>query len=117
MLSVLLAGLITSVASANVPGVAINAPPPPPAPNVATAGSEQVIKVVVTHRDTGSPALHYVDRVSLYDGNKLLKEWKYGQNNYNKNEVWTETFPVTATSDMRLRAVAHCLYTAIRWSR
>lgn len=108
ILSALLAGLITGMATANVPGVAINAPPPPPAPNVATAGSEQTIKVVVTHRDTGSPPLHYVDRVMLYDGNKLLKEWKYDQNNYNKNEVWTESTTVPVRSDMHLRAVAHC---------
>ncbi|HTX43914.1 MAG TPA: hypothetical protein VMC61_04235, partial [Methanocella sp.] len=88
ILSALLTGLITGLATANVPGVALNAPPPPPAPNVATAGSDVTLKVTVTHRDTGSPALHYVDRVALYDGDKLLKEWKYDQNNYKKDEVW-----------------------------
>jgi desulfoferrodoxin (superoxide reductase-like protein) len=108
ILSVLFTGLIMGLATANVPGVAINAPPPPPAPNVATAGSDVTIKVTVTHRDTGAPALHYVDRVMLYDGDKLLKEWKYDQNNYKKDEVWTESYTGTANSDMRLRAVAHC---------
>jgi hypothetical protein len=108
ILSALLIGLITGLATANVPGVAINAPPPPPAPNVATAGSDVTIKVTATHRDTGSPALHYVDRVMLYDGDKLLKEWKYDQNNYKKDEVWTESYTGTVNSDMHLRAVAHC---------
>jgi hypothetical protein len=108
ILSVLLTGLVMGLATANVPGVAINAPPPPPAPNVATAGSDVTIKVTTTHRDTGAPALHYVDRVALYDGDKLLKEWKYDQNNYKKDEVWTESYTGTGNSDMRLRAAAHC---------
>jgi hypothetical protein len=108
ILTALLTGLIMGLATANVPGVAINAPPPPPAPNVATAGSDVTIKVTTTHRDTGAPALHYVDRVTLYDGDKLLKEWKYDQNNYKKDEVWTESYTGTVNSDMRLRAVAHC---------
>lgn len=107
-LSVLITGLVMGSATANVPGVAINAPPPPPAPNVATAGSDALIKVTVTHRDTGSPALHYVDRVGLYDGDKLLKEWTYDQNSYKKDEVWTETYSAPVKSDMHLRAVAHC---------
>jgi desulfoferrodoxin (superoxide reductase-like protein) len=107
-LAALFLGLLSWSALANVPGVAINAPPPPPAPNVATAGSDQVVKVVVTHRDTGSPPLHFVDRVTLYDGNKVLKEWKYDKNSYNKNELWTETATVPVSSDMNLRAVAHC---------
>ncbi|BAI60815.1 hypothetical protein MCP_0743 [Methanocella paludicola SANAE] len=108
ILSALFLGVLAGVAAANVPGVAINAPPPPPAPNVATAGSDAMIKVVLTHRDTGSPALHYVDRVMLYDGNKLIKEWKYDQNSYKTDEVWTESLTVPAKSDMHLRAVAHC---------
>jgi hypothetical protein len=108
ILSVLLTGLVMGLAIANVPGVAINAPPPPPAPNVATAGSDVTIKVTTTHRDTGAPALHYVDGVALYDGDKLLKEWKYDQNNYKKDEVWTESYTGTGNSDMHLRAVAHC---------
>jgi hypothetical protein len=99
---------IAGPAAANVPGVALNAPPPPPAPNVATAGSEQTIKVVVTHRDTGAPPLHYVDSVMLYGGSKPLKEWKYGQNDYKTDEVWTETYTGVVESNMRLRAVAHC---------
>lgn len=108
ILSALFLGVMAGVAAANVPGVAINAPPPPPAPNVATAGSDAMIKVVLTHRDTGSPVLHYVDRVMLYDGNKPMKEWTYDQNSYKKDEVWTESLTVPAKSDMRLRAVAHC---------
>lgn len=108
ILSALFLGVMAGVAAANVPGVAINAPPPPPAPNVATAGSDAMIKVVLTHRDTGSPVLHYVDRVMLYDGNKLMKEWTYDQNSYKTDEVWTESLTVPAKSDMHLRAVAHC---------
>ncbi|HTY89743.1 MAG TPA: hypothetical protein VMC84_01055 [Methanocella sp.] len=108
VLSAIFLGAVAGVAAANVPGVAVNAPPPPPAPNVATAGSDALVKVVVTHRDTGSPALHYVDRVMLYDGNKLIKEWKYDQNSYRKDETWTESLTVPAKSDMQLRAVAHC---------
>ncbi len=108
ILSALFVGVLAGVASANVPGVAINAPPPPPAPNVATAGSDAMIKVVLTHRDTGSPALHYVDRVMLYDGNKLIKEWTYDQNSSKTDEVWTESLTVPAKSDMHLRAMAHC---------
>jgi hypothetical protein len=108
IISVFIAGLTAGMAAANVPGVAINAPPPPPAPNVATAGSSALIKVTVTHRDSGSPALHYVDRVSLYDGDKLLKEWTYDQITYKKDEAWTETYSAPVTSDMHLRAIAHC---------
>lgn len=108
VLSAIFLGVVAGVAAANVPGVAINAPPPPPAPNVATAGSDALIKVVLTHRDTGSPALHYVDRVMLYDGDKLLKEWKYDQNSYKTDETWTESLTVPAKADMHLRAVAHC---------
>jgi len=67
-----------------------------------------MIKLVLTHRDTGSPALHYVDRVMLYDGSKLIKEWTYDRNSYKTDEVWTESLTVPANSDMHLRAMAHC---------
>ena len=95
-------------AVANVPGIAINAPPPPPAPNVAVQGGMGMIKVVVTHRDTFVPATHYVDHVYLYDGDKLLKEWKYTANDANSNEIFSETWVTPATADMNLRAIAHC---------
>ncbi len=52
IVSALFLGVLAGVAAANVPGVAINAPLPP-APNVATAGSDAMIKAVLTHLDTG----------------------------------------------------------------
>jgi len=77
ILSALILAPMTGTALANVPGVALNAPPPPPAPNVPVMGGQGLFKVVVTHRDTMIPATHYVDHVYLFDGNKLLKEWLY----------------------------------------
>ncbi|MCD1295516.1 hypothetical protein CUJ83_10945 [Methanocella sp. CWC-04] len=107
----LLAILLSSsgpAAIANVPGIAISAPPPPPATNVATAGSYQIIKLVITHRDTGYPPMHYVDSVMLYDGGELLKEWKYDKNTAKKEEIFTETYSNYLNNDLKLRAVAHC---------
>ena len=56
ILSAILIGVVAGIASANVPGIAINVPP-----------GDAMIKAVVTHGDAGSPALHYVDQVRLHD--------------------------------------------------
>lgn len=45
-LSALLLGLVIGVASASVPGVAINAPPPPSASGPATSDSDQAISIM-----------------------------------------------------------------------
>lgn len=108
ILSALVLGPLMGTAVANVPGVAINAPPPPPSPNVAVQGGQGLFKVVVSHRDTMIPATHYVDHVYLYDGDKLLKEWKYTESNANPNEVYTESLVLPASGDMDLKAIAHC---------
>jgi hypothetical protein len=47
IMSALVLGPLTGTAVANVPGVALNAPPPPPAPNVPVHGGMGLIKVVV----------------------------------------------------------------------
>ena len=100
---------IAGTASANVPGVAISAPPPPPAPNVLTQGDTANIKVVVAHKDTFQPvAEHYVDSVLLFNGDQLIKEWKFSEQNANPQEIFTLTTQVPANQDMRLKAVTHC---------
>jgi desulfoferrodoxin (superoxide reductase-like protein) len=108
MLSVFLVATMAGTALANVPGVAINAPPPPPAPNVAVKGGQALVTLVVTHRDTSIPSSHYVDRLYLFNGDNLVKEWTYNDKTANKNEVWTESVVVPAIKDMNLRAIAHC---------
>lgn len=108
ILSALLLVPMTGIAAANVPGIAIIAPPPPPAPNVATEGSAALVEVLVSHRDTLSPPIHYVDSVRLFDGDRLIKEWKYTQNTVNSNVVFNEKVNIPARSDMDLKAVAHC---------
>lgn len=104
----LVSGLLAGSAAANVPGVAINAPPPPPAPNLPVQGGMGLIEVVVSHRDSMIPATHYVDHIYLFDGNNLLKEWKYTEKDANPNKVFTESIMMPATKDMNLKAVAHC---------
>lgn len=108
ILSALILAPAMGTALANVPGVALNAPPPPPAPNVPVAGGQGLFKVVVAHRDTMIPATHYVDHVYLFDGNNLLKEWKYTEKDANQNEVYTESVMLPASKDMDLKAIAHC---------
>lgn len=108
LISVLFLATVTGMAVANVPGVALNAPPPPPAPNVPVQGGEGLVKVIVSHRDTMIPATHYVDHVYLFDGNNLLREWKYTEADANPNELYTEAVVIPATRDMNLKAIAHC---------
>jgi desulfoferrodoxin (superoxide reductase-like protein) len=108
IMSALVLGPLMGSAVANVPGVALNAPPPPPAPNVPVQGGTGLVKVVVSHRDTMIPATHYVDHVYLFDGNNLLKEWKYTEKDANPNEVYTESVMMPATKNMNLKAIAHC---------
>lgn len=108
ILSALILAPMTGPALANVPGVAVNAPPPPPAPNVPVTGGQGLFKVVVTHRDTMIPATHYIDHIYLFDGNKLLKEWMYTEKDANQNEVFTESVILPAMKDMNLRTIAHC---------
>jgi len=108
ILLALFSGVMTDMASANVPGVAINAPPPPPAPNVAVQGGQGLVTVVVTHRDTFSPSTHYIDHLYLYDGDKLLKDWRYTEKTANPNMIFTESILLPMNSDMHLRAIAHC---------
>jgi hypothetical protein len=108
IMSALVLGPLAGSAVANVPGVALNAPPPPPAPNVPVQGGTGLFKVIVSHRDTMIPATHYIDHVYLFDGTNLLKEWKYTEKDANQNEVFTESLMLPAMKDMNLKAIAHC---------
>jgi desulfoferrodoxin (superoxide reductase-like protein) len=91
---------MSGVAYADVPDVHVTAP------DSAKAGESVPIVVGVTHEDV-APG-HYVDIVRLYDGDALLKEWRYGPGNYVKGEKWTVSYDGAFDRDARLRAVAHC---------
>jgi desulfoferrodoxin (superoxide reductase-like protein) len=76
------------------------------APDSVKAGQNVPVIVEVEHEGSGPG--HYVDMVRLYDGDNLLKEWKYGPGDYVKDEKWTVSYDGTFGRDARLRAVARC---------
>lgn len=75
------------------------------APDYARAGETVSVIVEIEHEDTAPGS--YVDAVRLYDGNTLLKEWRYGPNDYVKAEEWTVSYSGAFDRDAYLRATAH----------
>jgi desulfoferrodoxin (superoxide reductase-like protein) len=91
---------MSGVAYADVPDVYIKAP------DSLKAGQNVPVVVEIEHEDV-APG-HYVDVVRLYDGDTMLKEWRYGPGNYVKEEKWTVSHTGTFDRDARLRATARC---------
>lgn len=75
------------------------------APDNARAGETVSVMIEIEHEDT-APG-NYVDLVRLYDGDTLLKEWRYGPDDYVKQEEWTLLYSVAFDRDAYLRATAH----------
>ncbi|MCD1294448.1 hypothetical protein CUJ83_05470 [Methanocella sp. CWC-04] len=75
-------------------------------PESLKKGTTTTIILSVNHLGTGPE--HYVDRVALYDGDKLLKEWTYGRDNYVKDRSWDLKHQCSLDRDADLRAVVHC---------
>jgi|AGTN01.2.fsa_nt_gi hypothetical protein len=76
------------------------------APDYARAG--EIVPIIVEVEHEGSGPGNYVDSVKLYDGNTLLKEWKYGPDNYVKEKEWAVAYKGPFDHSANLRAVAHC---------
>lgn len=91
---------MSGVAYADRPDVGIEAP------DSVRAGEQVPVIVEVEHEGSGPG--HYVDVVRLYDGDTLLKEWRYGSDNYVKAEEWTVSHTGTFDRDAQLRATARC---------
>lgn len=77
------------------------------APDYVKAGENVPVVIEVEH--DGSAPGHYVDLVRLYDGDTLLKEWRYGPGDYVKEKEWTLSYTGTFDRDARLKATARCI--------
>jgi hypothetical protein len=75
------------------------------APDRARAGETVPVMIEIEHEDTAPGS--YVDLVRLYDGDTLLKEWRYGPDDYVKAEEWTVSYTGAFDRDAYLRATAH----------
>ncbi|OPY28941.1 MAG: hypothetical protein A4E28_01214 [Methanocella sp. PtaU1.Bin125] len=75
------------------------------APDYARSGETVPVTIEIEHEDT-APG-RYVDTVRLYDGDTLLKEWRYGPDDYVKAEEWTLSYSGAFDRDAYLRATAH----------
>jgi desulfoferrodoxin (superoxide reductase-like protein) len=101
--SLVLLLLVTALASpaiANRPAVTIKAP------GTASAGETVSVDITVDHK--GTTPSHLVDSIRLYEGDKLVNEWKYDRSNYVPQEIWTVTFPMKVDTGKTLNAIAHC---------
>ncbi|MCD1294449.1 hypothetical protein CUJ83_05475 [Methanocella sp. CWC-04] len=85
---------------ANVPSVSISAP--------STVSSEMPATVTVIVNHLGSGPGHFVDKVTLYDGNKMLKEWSFDSSSYKKGPTWDISYTGNFDKDANLKAIVHC---------
>jgi desulfoferrodoxin (superoxide reductase-like protein) len=100
--SLLIISMMAQPAFSNIPKVVVSAPP------TVKTGDTLAVKLAVNHM--GNSPSHYVDSVRLYDGNRLLKEWKFTSADYLKDTASELTYSYTPDmgKDVDLKAVAHC---------